>query len=253
MEALRSPLRIGPPAAASLLVNGLLLAALLNLGTGWPKRVREAPALTVMSFAVLKGAADGEEAAQAAEAGAPAPPAAAAPAAQQQASPLPPPPQAQAPAMQPQAAQAPAASAPAPAQAAASAARPAAAPAAANAPAAPAAPVRRGAADGLDTNAPAGTSRAYAARVRSWLYGHKIYPRRAKMRREEGVVRVRFVIDRAGLLVDGRILQGSGCAALDEEAMAMMRRASPYPKAPHEIAGERIEFTTLVEFILPAA
>ena len=71
------------------------------------------------------------------------------------------------------------------------------------------------------------------------------------MRREEGVVRVRFVIDRAGLLVDGRILQGSGCAALDEEAMAMMRRASPYPKAPREIAGERIEFTTLVEFVLP--
>ena len=252
MEALRCPLRIGPPAAASLLVNGLLLAALLNLGTGWPKRLREAPALTVMSLAVLKGAADGEEAAPAAEAGAPAPPAAAEPAApQQSASALPPPPQAQAPAMQPHAA--PAQPASAPAQAAASPARSAAAPSAASAPAAPAAPVRRGAADGLDANAPAGTSRAYAARVRSWLYGHKIYPRRAKMRREEGVVRVRFVIDRAGLLVDGRILQGSGCAALDEEAMAMMRRASPYPKAPHEIAGERIEFTTLVEFILPAA
>ncbi|WP_139139405.1 energy transducer TonB, partial [Sphingobium phenoxybenzoativorans] len=119
----------------------------------------------------------------------------------------------------------------------------------ASAPAAPTA--RRGAADGLDVSAPPGASRNYAAKVRSWLYAHKIYPRRARMRHEEGRVQVRFVIDRAGVLIEGVIIQGSGNGALDEEAAAMMRRASPFPKAPGDVPGERIEFVAPIEFILP--
>jgi protein TonB len=105
--------------------------------------------------------------------------------------------------------------------------------------------------DGLDVEAPPGTSRAYAARVRSWLFAHKIYPRRARMRREEGIVRVRFIIDRAGVLLEGQIIQSSGRPSLDDEANAMMQRASPYPKAPRDIPGDRIEFTAPIEFMLP--
>jgi protein TonB len=110
----------------------------------------------------------------------------------------------------------------------------------------------RGAADGLDVKAPPGTSRSYAAKVRSWLYAHKIYPRRARMRREEGRVQVRFVIDRTGMLLEGAIVQGSGNTVLDYEAEAMLRRASPYPGAPAELPGERIEFTAPIIFTLPA-
>lgn len=99
---------------------------------------------------------------------------------------------------------------------------------------------------------PAGTSRSYAAKVRSWLYAHKIYPRRAKLRREEGVVRVWFVIDRRGHLLEGRILEGSGIPVLDEEGRAMLHRASPYPAAPQDLPGDRIEFTAPIEFTLPA-
>lgn len=91
----------------------------------------------------------------------------------------------------------------------------------------------------------------YAAKYSSWLYAHKLYPRRARMRREEGVVRVRFVIDRAGLLLEGYVVASSGRASLDEEAAAMMQRASPFPKAPRDIGGERIEFTAPIEFVLP--
>jgi periplasmic protein TonB len=40
--------RISGPAAASLLVNGLLIAALLNLGMGQAARRQESPALTVL-------------------------------------------------------------------------------------------------------------------------------------------------------------------------------------------------------------
>ena len=118
--------------------------------------------------------------------------------------------------------------------------------------AATASPARRGAADGLDVRAPAGTSRSYAAKIRSWLYAHKIYPRRARMRREEGQVQVRFVLNRAGMLLEGAIIRGSGNEVLDEEAEAMLRRAAPYPPAPAELSGERIEFTAPILFTLPA-
>jgi protein TonB len=253
MAAAAIPFRIGGPAAASLLVNALLLAGLLSLGIGQAARRTETSALTVMSLAALKGAEDGEDepdaAAQASEpAKAAATPAANAPVQ----TPLPPTP----PTFHPtpvaiptlpsmQAAPAKPAEAPATQSAAASSQQ------AAQAAPAPAPPVRRGTADGLDAKAPAGKSNSYAAKVRSWLYAHKIYPKRARMRREEGQVRVRFVIDRAGMLIEGVIVDRSGNDSLDEEATAMMRRASPYPKAPPEIPGDRIEFVVPIEFTLP--
>lgn len=250
MDEMRAPFRIGVPTAASLLVNGLLIAALIHLGVARQQRRVEAPSLTVMSLALLQGAEDGAQEAKASAPSKPTPPSeASAPASERApASMMPIPttmvaipsllaasPQS-APALQIAAAAAPAKVAPslptstAPPQASAS---------------------RRGVVDGLDVDAPAGTSRAYAARVRSWLFAHKIYPRRARMRREEGIVRVRFVLDRAGVLLEGHVIESSGRASLDDEANAMMQRASPYPKAPHDVPGDRIEFTAPIEFTLP--
>jgi protein TonB len=112
-------------------------------------------------------------------------------------------------------------------------------------------PPRKGAADGLNADAPAGNSRSYAAKIRSWLYAHKTYPRRSRMRHEEGMVRVRFVLDRRGQLLEGLVIAGSGFAALDEEGQAMLFRASPYPAAPQDIPGSRIEFIVPIEWRLP--
>ncbi len=253
MTTWADPLRSGAPAAASLLINALLLAGLLSLGVGHANRKREAPAMTVMSLAAVQGMdnAEDEQEQAAAEAQQPVearmePPA--------EARTEPPPP----PAVQPVASRL-VALAPAPvsnansAQPSASATQ-AASPASSSGPAqpvAPAPPARRGTIEGLNIKAPAGTSNSYAAKVRSWLYAHKIYPRRAKMRREEGTVRVRFVIDRAGVLMEGVLIDRSGVNSLDDEASAMMRRASPYPKAPPEISGDRIEFVVPIEFTLP--
>lgn len=138
----------------------------------------------------------------------------------------------------------------------------AASPASAAAPAAAAAPARaaprsdataqqrKGVRDGLDADAPAGNSRAYAARVRSWLLAHQVYPRYAKMRRLEGSVGVRFVLDRSGRLIEGALTGTSGQATLDAESAAMLRRASPYPAAPAEVPGERITFSVAIDFRL---
>lgn len=253
-------LRPGMPAVASLLVNGLLLALLLTMGAVRQERVLDRHPLNVLSLAALKGSEAGEESAATAEPADTSPPPSHA--VKPPAPPTPPvPPAAMAPpqplpslplqmarpaAVRPSVA-VPASSSPA----VASAAAPASVASAALSSRQGAPPPRRGTAEGLDTDAPAGKSMAYAARVRTWLYAHKLYPRRALMRKEEGVVRVRFIIDRAGVLLEGLVIGSSGKASLDEEAQAMMHRASPFPSAPAAILGERIEFTAPIEFVLP--
>ena len=254
MDQAAHPFRIGGPAAASLLVNGLLIAALLNLGMGHVSRRAETAALTVLSLALPKGVEQGKKAADMAAASVPAatpppPPAptpiSAAAAVAEVRPPIVPVPSR----IHSSSPLQPAVSTPDAAMAAPQPSRPATADASAPAIASPA---RHGAADGLDVRAPAGTSRSYAAKIRSWLYAHKIYPRRARMRREEGQVQVRFVLNRAGMLLEGAIIRGSGNEVLDEEAEAMLRRAAPYPPAPAELSGERIEFTAPILFTLPA-
>jgi protein TonB len=91
---------------------------------------------------------------------------------------------------------------------------------------------------------------AYGARVRTHLEAHKIYPRGAKRLRQTGVVTVRFVIDREGRVISSRIVSPSGVLALDEEALAMLARASPVPRPPAGVPGARIEMRTPVEFSL---
>ena len=241
---MRGYFRLSLPAAGSLAVNGLLLLMLFQLGIGPQGARKEEPALTVMSLAEPLGLADAQEdqpaeRERAAQPVAPVPPPVPLVKADS-APPTPPlPPVAVQPA-QPHLVAPPAAESETPA--------PGAQPAVA---AGPAPPPRKGAADGLNANAPAGNSRSYAAKVRSWLYAHKTYPRRSRMRREEGMVRVRFVLDRQGQLLEGQVIGKSGFAALDEEGQAMLSRASPYPAAPQDILGSRIEFTVPIEWQLP--
>ena len=115
---------------------------------------------------------------------------------------------------------------------------------------APVAAQRQGTREGLDIDAPNGTSNDYASRLRAWLEAHKTYPKRARMRREEGVVHLRFAVDRQGRLLAGDVVRSSGHQSLDTEALAMLDRSNPFPGAPKGIGGERIEVSTPVEFFL---
>ncbi len=91
---------------------------------------------------------------------------------------------------------------------------------------------------------------SYAEQLQAWLEQHKTYPRRSRRRGEEGVVMVRFTIDRAGYVLERSIVRRSGFRALDEEALAMLDRASPLPEMPNDIAGTRMTITTPVEFTI---
>jgi periplasmic protein TonB len=107
--------------------------------------------------------------------------------------------------------------------------------------------------------APATTAppRAHAskAQVDSW-YGHivtqlernKSYPLAAREHGEKGVVELAFSIDRDGHVLSSRIVKSSGYAALDQETMATVRRAQPFPVPPSGLDGDKFDFTVPVKF-----
>ncbi|PTM42999.1 TonB family protein [Bosea sp. 124] len=63
-----------------------------------------------------------------------------------------------------------------------------------------------------------------------------------------GTVQVSFSIDRSGRVLSARLISGSGDSALDEEAVAMVRRASPVPAPPAGLGGGTIALAVPVKF-----
>lgn len=78
----------------------------------------------------------------------------------------------------------------------------------------------------------------------------KRYPSEAQRARREGVVYVRFTMDREGKVLSKRIEQSSGSSALNREALDLLDRAQPLPPPPPDVEGEVIELVVPVEFFL---
>lgn len=78
----------------------------------------------------------------------------------------------------------------------------------------------------------------------------KRYPREASFRRQQGVPYIRFVMNRDGEVLSVRLERSSGIRALDTEALALPKRASPLPKPPKEVTGNAIELVVPVEFFM---
>lgn len=93
------------------------------------------------------------------------------------------------------------------------------------------------------------TSSVSPARWQSRLLAHlerrKRYPSGAKSRREQGTAYVRFSIDASGNVLSVRLARSSGFPELDQEVVAMVRRASPVPPPP---PGVNREITVPVRF-----
>jgi len=73
-------------------------------------------------------------------------------------------------------------------------------------------------------------SNAYNALLFGHLQKFKRYPSAA--RGASGVVMVKFVLNRAGDVIDSAVTKSSGNDVLDREALAILRRASPFPAFP---------------------
>jgi periplasmic protein TonB len=97
--------------------------------------------------------------------------------------------------------------------------------------------------------------RPSAAQVASWhrkivkqIELHKGPPAAARARHLTGTAQLAFTIDRQGRVVGSRIVHSSGFAALDQETVATVRRAQPFPPPPPHIPGETFDFTVPIRF-----
>lgn len=78
----------------------------------------------------------------------------------------------------------------------------------------------------------------------------KRYPRFARLRGIEGRVTLEFVLLGDGRLEKFMITGSSGYAVLDEEAVATLRRAAPFPPVPEKTVDDRIKMTITIVFEL---
>jgi protein TonB len=87
----------------------------------------------------------------------------------------------------------------------------------------------------------------YAGLVSAHLRRHQRYPPEARSRHEQGTATVTFALDGSGHVTTARLIKGSGIPSIDQEAQAMVRRASPFPPPPSRHA---VSFTVPVSFRL---
>jgi protein TonB len=75
---------------------------------------------------------------------------------------------------------------------------------------------------------------------------HKRYP--AERSQKTAEIIVSFSLDRMGHVLTTSIVKGSGDAAFDEAALAMVRKSDPVPQPPPLVADEGLNFTLPVIF-----
>lgn len=90
-------------------------------------------------------------------------------------------------------------------------------------------------------------SAIYSGLVQAHLARYQQYPVAARRSGTQGVATVSFSIDRDGRVTTARLANGSGNTAIDREVVAMVHRASPFPRPPD---GRDRNFTVPVRFSL---
>lgn len=90
------------------------------------------------------------------------------------------------------------------------------------------------------------SSNAYNALIFGHLQRFKRYPRAAHG--ASGTVVVRFELNRAGEVVSSKVTKSSGNETLDQEALDILRRASPFPAFPVAKQGTQDSFIAPVNF-----
>lgn len=106
-------------------------------------------------------------------------------------------------------------------------------------------------------SAPSAGSVSAAAALASWrnlvvaqLQRSKRYPSGAEARREQGVVTLSFSLGRNGNVLSRGIARSSGYSELDQEVLAMVTRAQPFPAFPSSMTQARINLSVPVRFSL---
>jgi periplasmic protein TonB len=85
----------------------------------------------------------------------------------------------------------------------------------------------------------------YDGLVAAHLQRYKQYPAAARKAKSRGVATVSFTVDESGRVTSVELAQTSGVGAFDQEVVAMVRRASPFPRPPDRRSRD---FTVPVRF-----
>lgn len=83
--------------------------------------------------------------------------------------------------------------------------------------------------------APSQALPSWQSRLLAHLNRHKRYPEDARRRGQQGVVKLRFVVDGRGQVLSFALAGKSGSASLDRATLQMIRRAQPLPVPPAEL------------------
>jgi len=108
----------------------------------------------------------------------------------------------------------------------------------------------RAGANGIADAGGQATVSSYQAQVLAHLARHRVYPPEARSRGATGVARVQFVLGRDGRVLSAKLVGGSGERILDDAAVAMVQRASPFPAFPPSLTQARMNFGAPIRFDL---
>lgn len=83
--------------------------------------------------------------------------------------------------------------------------------------------------------APSKALPSWQSRLLAHLNRYKRYPEDARRRGQQGVVKLRFVVDGQGQVLSFELAGKSGSGSLDRATLQMIRRAQPLPPPPAEL------------------
>jgi TonB family protein len=92
------------------------------------------------------------------------------------------------------------------------------------------------------------TQPSWHSELSARINSHKRYPEEALAQHLQGIVKLHFTVDRVGQVVCARVVESSGSALLDAEAVAMLQRATPLPFPPPETPGIRFDLLLPIRF-----
>lgn len=97
---------------------------------------------------------------------------------------------------------------------------------------------------------PAQVIDGYGQALSRLIAQHQRYPRIAQMRGWEGTAQVAIDIDAQGKIAGMKISRSSGFDVLDEQALDMIKAATPFPPAPQSLRGKQFVVTVPIIFRL---
>jgi protein TonB len=100
---------------------------------------------------------------------------------------------------------------------------------------------------GLSTK-PSEATLSWQKSIALHLNKHKKYPQDARSRGHEGVAKVSFSLDRSGKVIAVHLDDSSGSNLLDQEAIEVLSRASPFPRPPSDVTDLTISFSMPIQF-----